>query len=145
MIEYKYDMRKEEEMEEEGIESEIIVSDNDKDSVLSIEDIAKLVQEQEIEIQVKMQEIKIMKTTIDALNKKIKLLEDKIVKKDEKGGFPKELNDDKILQEEIETLQYQHLVNLQRLEDYEETEETLWKKLHELGEMETCQEEKEAE
>ena len=44
VIEYKYDMRKEEEMEEEGIESEIIVSDNDKDSVLSMEDVVKLVQ-----------------------------------------------------------------------------------------------------
>ena len=75
----------------------------------------------------------------------------------------------KAMQEEIEMLQYQHLVNLQRLEEYEETEETLRKKLHELeidqneitekkeeikelnnkikrlGEMETCQEEKEAE
>ena len=75
----------------------------------------------------------------------------------------------KAMQEEIETLQYQHLANLQRLEEYEETEETLRKKLHELeigqnevtekeeeikelnnkikrlGEMETCQEEKEAE
>ena len=43
VINYEYDMRKEEEIEEEGIEPEIIVSDNDEDSVLSMEDIAKLV------------------------------------------------------------------------------------------------------
>ena len=73
----------------------------------------------------------------------------------------------KAMQEEIETLQYQHLVNLQSLEEYEEIEETLRKKLHEVeigqneviakdkeinelknkikrfGETKTCQEEKE--
>ena len=87
MIEYEYDVKKEEETEKEGIESEIMVSDKDEDSVLSIEDVAKLVQEQEIEMQVKTQEIKMMKTIIDALNKKIKLLEDKIVKKMKKAVF----------------------------------------------------------
>ena len=49
------------------------------------------------------------------------------------------------MQEEIETLQYQHLANLQQLEEYEETEEMLRKKLHELekGQNEVTKKEEE--
>ena len=38
VIEYEYVVRKEEEMEKEGIESEIMVFDNDEDLVYNVED-----------------------------------------------------------------------------------------------------------
>ena len=93
-----------------------------------------------------------MKTMIDALNKKIKLLEDKIVKKDEKGGFPKELNDDKIDQNDVKELKmkkmkdendfieetarirYQNVMLISRLEMAEEVEEELQKEIKSLEE-----------
>ena len=121
MIEYEYDVKKEEGTEKEGIESEIMASDKDEDSVLSMEDVAKLVQEQKIEIKAKMHEIKMMRTMIVALNKKIELLNHN----DASAKI-------KAMQEEIEMIQYQYLATLQRLEEYEETEETLMKKVHEL-------------